>query len=108
MIIYWKCEKTIKSEMSDCIDGYSPTNKCVSFTTVFLSQATAAHKEIMKEHVFVIRVEKISGLTPLQSTVWGEADCYVQYSFPYQDSGSSQEDQDLIESGKAVWNSANI
>ncbi|MEQ2212279.1 hypothetical protein XENOCAPTIV_028553, partial [Xenoophorus captivus] len=37
-----------------------------------------AQVKIMREHVFVIRVEKVSGLTPLQSTVWGEADCYVQ------------------------------
>uniref|UniRef100_A0A3B4U809 C2 domain containing 3 centriole elongation regulator n=1 Tax=Seriola dumerili TaxID=41447 RepID=A0A3B4U809_SERDU len=43
-------------------------------------------EETMREHLFVIRVEKVNGLTPLQSTVWGEADCYVQYSFPCQDS----------------------
>ncbi|KAG9348505.1 hypothetical protein JZ751_002241 [Albula glossodonta] len=35
-------------------------------------------------HVFEVTVEKVKGLTPLQSTVWGEADCYVQYSFPNQ------------------------
>ncbi|XP_061683226.1 C2 domain-containing protein 3 isoform X2 [Syngnathoides biaculeatus] len=46
---------------------------------VITSQARA-----MTEHVFMIRVEKLSGLTPLQSTVWGEADCYVQYTFPSQ------------------------
>lgn len=39
----------------------------------------------MTEHVFVIRVEKVTGLTPLQSTVWGEADCYIQYAFPCQE-----------------------
>ncbi|XP_009949805.1 PREDICTED: C2 domain-containing protein 3, partial [Leptosomus discolor] len=38
-------------------------------------------------HVFEIRVESVKGLTPLQSTVWGEADCYVQYSFPVQEPG---------------------
>ncbi|XP_051933692.1 C2 domain-containing protein 3 [Hippocampus zosterae] len=41
------------------------------------------------EHVFVIRVEKVTGLTPLQSTVWGEADCYVQYAFPCQEGGDA-------------------
>ncbi|XP_061536890.1 C2 domain-containing protein 3 isoform X3 [Phycodurus eques] len=51
---------------------------------VITSQARA-----MTEHVFMIRVEKVSGLTPVQSTVWGEADCYVQYAFP------SQEDADV-------------
>ncbi|XP_071352498.1 C2 domain-containing protein 3 isoform X2 [Trachinotus anak] len=45
----------------------------------------SAKEEVMREHLFMIRVEKVNGLTPLQSTVWGEADCYVQYSFPCQD-----------------------
>uniref|UniRef100_A0A8C4IFG0 C2 domain containing 3 centriole elongation regulator n=1 Tax=Dicentrarchus labrax TaxID=13489 RepID=A0A8C4IFG0_DICLA len=49
------------------------------------SQAIATREETMREHLFVIRVEKVNGLTPLQSTVWGEADCYVQYSFPCQE-----------------------
>uniref|UniRef100_A0A8D2ZTY0 C2 domain containing 3 centriole elongation regulator n=1 Tax=Scophthalmus maximus TaxID=52904 RepID=A0A8D2ZTY0_SCOMX len=48
-------------------------------------KAMAAQEDAMKEHLFVIRVEKVNGLMPLQSTVWGEADCYVQYSFPCQD-----------------------
>ncbi|XP_031817282.1 C2 domain-containing protein 3 isoform X7 [Sarcophilus harrisii] len=41
------------------------------------------------EHQFEIYVEKVKGLIPLQSTVWGEADCYVQYCFPVQDSKDS-------------------
>ncbi|KAK1786009.1 hypothetical protein P4O66_017564, partial [Electrophorus voltai] len=41
--------------------------------------------DVLMEHVFVVRVEKVKGLTPLQSTVWGEADCYTQYSFPTQE-----------------------
>lgn len=74
----------------------------LTFTAVFLSQVTAAPKEIMREHLFVIRVEKINGLTPLQSTVWGEADCYVQYSFPCQECDpAAKMDQNLIESSKA-------
>ncbi|XP_072257333.1 C2 domain-containing protein 3 [Pyxicephalus adspersus] len=36
------------------------------------------------DHVFDIHVENVKGLTPLQSTVWGETDCYVQYYFPVQ------------------------
>uniref|UniRef100_A0A8P0PGL6 C2 domain-containing protein 3 n=1 Tax=Canis lupus familiaris TaxID=9615 RepID=A0A8P0PGL6_CANLF len=43
----------------------------------------------LMEHHFELRVEKIKGLAPLQATVWGEADCYVQYYFPVQDSQSS-------------------
>ncbi|XP_029699383.1 C2 domain-containing protein 3 isoform X2 [Takifugu rubripes] len=58
----------------------------------------AAQKEAMREHVFVIRVDKVKGLMPLQSTVWGEADCYVQYSFVSQDLDSIAEaDHNLIE-----------
>lgn len=73
-----------------------------AFTAVFLSQVIAAHKEAMREHLFMIRVEKINGLTPLQSTVWGEADCYVQYSFPSQEGDpATKMDQNLIESSKA-------
>ncbi|KAH0625280.1 hypothetical protein JD844_033737 [Phrynosoma platyrhinos] len=45
-------------------------------------------KEGLMEHVFEIHIECIKGLTPLQSTVWGEADCYVQYHFPVQESES--------------------
>ncbi|XP_066224171.1 C2 domain-containing protein 3 isoform X1 [Saccopteryx leptura] len=41
------------------------------------------------EHHFELHVEKVKGLVPLQATVWGEADCYVQYYFPVQDSQSS-------------------
>lgn len=41
------------------------------------------------EHHFELLVDKVKGLTPLQATVWGEADCYVQYYFPVQDSQSN-------------------
>ncbi|XP_059726637.1 C2 domain-containing protein 3 isoform X3 [Haemorhous mexicanus] len=43
--------------------------------------------EELVEHVFEIHVESVKGLTPLQSTVWGEADCYIQYHFPVQEPG---------------------
>ncbi|XP_072248288.1 C2 domain-containing protein 3 isoform X1 [Leuresthes tenuis] len=63
------------------------------------TKVKTAQVEIMREHVFVMRVEKVSGLMPLQSTVWGEADCYVQYSFPCQEgSAGAKEEQSLIES----------
>uniref|UniRef100_A0A8C2WW56 C2 domain containing 3 centriole elongation regulator n=1 Tax=Cyclopterus lumpus TaxID=8103 RepID=A0A8C2WW56_CYCLU len=63
------------------------------------SQTKVLQVETMREHLFVIRVEKINGLTPLQSTVWGEADCYIQYSFPCQEGDPGAElDKSLIES----------
>uniref|UniRef100_A0A3B5L6Y3 C2 domain-containing protein n=1 Tax=Xiphophorus couchianus TaxID=32473 RepID=A0A3B5L6Y3_9TELE len=62
-------------------------------------QTKVLQVRIMREHVFVLRVEKVSGLTPLQSTVWGEADCYVQYSFPSQEfNAASNVDPNLVES----------
>lgn len=73
------------------------------FTIVFLPQANATQEETMREHLFVIRVEKVNGLTPLQSTVWGEADCYIQYSFPWQERDpAAKMDQNLIETSKAI------
>ncbi|XP_042312473.1 C2 domain-containing protein 3 isoform X2 [Sceloporus undulatus] len=53
-----------------------------------LPKRSDQEKEGLMEHVFEIHVECIKGLTPLQSTVWGEADCYVQYHFPVQESES--------------------
>uniref|UniRef100_A0A8C9UFR2 C2 domain containing 3 centriole elongation regulator n=1 Tax=Serinus canaria TaxID=9135 RepID=A0A8C9UFR2_SERCA len=47
----------------------------------------AAQPTLLMEHVFEIHVESVKGLTPLQSTVWGEADCYIQYYFPVQEPG---------------------
>ncbi|XP_076832510.1 C2 domain-containing protein 3-like isoform X2 [Brachyhypopomus gauderio] len=49
--------------------------------------ASAAASAVLTEHVFVVRVERVVGLSPLQSTVWGEADCYIHYPFPTQQSG---------------------
>ena len=56
----------------------------------------------MIEHLFAVRVEKVQGLSPLESTVWGEADCYIQYSFPSQEGEPAAPlDPQLIESSKA-------
>lgn len=70
---------------------------------MFLFKVIAARKEILREHLFMIKVEKVNGLMPLQSTVWGEADCYVQYNFPSQEGDpSAQVDPNLIESSKDI------
>lgn len=36
------------------------------------------------EHLFEVIVESVSGLKLLDSMIWGEADCFVQYYFPAQ------------------------
>ncbi|XP_021561712.1 C2 domain-containing protein 3 isoform X2 [Carlito syrichta] len=62
----------------------------------FLDQPSVASVDMrenqgngLMEHHFEIHVEMVKGLAPLQATVWGEADCYVQYYFLVQDSQSS-------------------
>ncbi|TRY89420.1 hypothetical protein DNTS_010822 [Danionella cerebrum] len=69
-----------------------------------LSQVTSVSRpdkvtvDVLQEHVFLIRVDRVKGLTPLQSTVWGEADCYIQYSFPAQDECREDIDAHVVES----------
>ena len=36
------------------------------------------------EHYFEIMIESINGLRAFESMVWGESDCFIQYSFPAQ------------------------
>uniref|UniRef100_A0A2K5CY14 C2 domain-containing protein 3 n=1 Tax=Aotus nancymaae TaxID=37293 RepID=A0A2K5CY14_AOTNA len=62
----------------------------------FLDQPTVASVAMVEdrgnglmEHCFEICVKMLQGLTTFQATVWGEADCYVQYHFPVQHSQSS-------------------
>ena len=33
-------------------------------------------------HTFDVRVSGVRGLSVFNNTVWGEADCFVQYHFP--------------------------
>ncbi|XP_062983377.1 C2 domain-containing protein 3 [Elgaria multicarinata webbii] len=65
-----------------------------------LSKPSDREQEDLMEHVFEIHIESVKGLTPLQSTVWGEADCYVQYHFPVQELESDVlRGKELYESG---------
>ena len=36
------------------------------------------------EHQFEVMIESINGLRAFESMVWGESDCFIQYSFPIQ------------------------
>ncbi|CAF3248775.1 unnamed protein product [Rotaria socialis] len=36
------------------------------------------------EHHFEIMIESINGLRAFESMVWGESDCFIQYSFPIE------------------------
>lgn len=73
---------------------------CNSFILVIL-QVKPSPEEAMREHLFVVKVERVKGLTPLQSTVWGEADCYVQYTFPTQEEPPAQSlDPNLLNGSK--------
>ncbi|XP_067998024.1 C2 domain-containing protein 3 [Melanerpes formicivorus] len=57
---------------------------CLDPVPLQLTMSEPEGEGVMVEHVFEIHVESMKGLSPLQSTVWGEADCYVQYHFPVQ------------------------
>ncbi|KAG7322193.1 hypothetical protein KOW79_015051 [Hemibagrus wyckioides] len=59
---------------------------------------TPSSARAMHEHVFLVRIERVKGLTPLQSTIWGEADCYIQYSFPSQEEAWLDIDPHIVES----------
>ncbi|XP_056138770.1 C2 domain-containing protein 3 [Lampris incognitus] len=62
------------------------------------TKVSLTQDEAMTEHVFVVRVEKVRGLPLLQSTVWGEADCYIKYTFPCQEGDPARIlDSNLIE-----------
>ena len=43
------------------------------------------------EHHFEVMIESINGLRAFESMVWGESDCFIQYTFPIQ-----QEQQDSL------------
>lgn len=50
-------------------------------------QPTVSHHDqssSLIEHYFEIMVESINGLRAFESMVWGESDCFIQYSFPTQ------------------------
>lgn len=36
------------------------------------------------DHTFEVSVEGVRGLRLLETMIWGEADCFVQYHFPTQ------------------------
>ncbi|CAF0935186.1 unnamed protein product [Adineta steineri] len=42
------------------------------------------------EHHFEIMIESINGLRAFESMVWGESDCFIQYSFPTQQEQEQQ------------------
>lgn len=72
-----------------------------SLCVLLCVQVSVGVAEALTEHVFVVRMEKVRGLAPLQATVWGEADCYIQYSFPTQEDESKQQaDPDIVESSE--------
>ncbi|XP_057694903.1 C2 domain-containing protein 3-like isoform X1 [Corythoichthys intestinalis] len=85
------CEQVLALQRARDNERDSPSHPSLRRLHLLDHQPSAPAKVItsparaMTEHVFTIQVEKVSGLTPLQSTVWGEADCYIQYTFPCQE-----------------------
>ncbi|XP_042627616.1 C2 domain-containing protein 3-like [Cyprinus carpio] len=79
------------------VDSYMPVVDVFSGSTRGNLRASTT-VDVQREHVFMVRVERVKGLTPLQSTVWGEADCYIQYSFPGQNESREDMDPLIVES----------
>ncbi|XP_051881826.1 C2 domain-containing protein 3 isoform X3 [Pristis pectinata] len=75
----------LKSDEEVSVAGFQRTPHFLDAVPSVLSKLNSEKTEPLMEHIFEVNVIKLKGLTPLQSTVWGEADCYVQYYFPTQD-----------------------
>ncbi|XP_059819919.1 C2 domain-containing protein 3 [Hypanus sabinus] len=75
----------LKSDEEISISGFQRMPHFLDAVPSVLSKFNREKTEPLMEHIFEISVIKLKGLTPLQSTVWGEADCYIQYYFPTQD-----------------------
>ncbi|XP_032879088.1 C2 domain-containing protein 3 isoform X1 [Amblyraja radiata] len=75
----------LKSDEEVSIAGFQRTPHFLDAGPSILSKSNRGETEPLMEHTFEMNVIKLKGLTPLQSTVWGEADCYVQYHFPTHD-----------------------
>lgn len=46
------------------------------------------------EHVFDLCIEGVRDAAAFASTVWGEADCFVQYHFPTLTTTTADDDDD--------------
>ncbi|XP_072118892.1 C2 domain-containing protein 3 isoform X2 [Mobula birostris] len=75
----------LKSDEEVSISGFQRMPHFLDAVPSVISKFNREKTEPLMEHIFEISVIKLKGLTPLQSTVWGEADCYIQYYFPTQD-----------------------
>lgn len=43
------------------------------------------------EHHFDVMIESINGLRAFESMIWGESDCFIQYSFPNQENSKEKQ-----------------
>ena len=52
-------------------------------------------------HTFDVTVNGVRGLSVFSNTVWGEADCFVQYHFP----SAAEDDTEEEQSGELIFSS---
>ncbi|XP_078078487.1 C2 domain-containing protein 3 [Mustelus asterias] len=81
----------LKNEEGTSAPGFQRTPHFLEQVPSVPSKLGRGVTESLMEHTFEINVVQLKGLTPLQSTVWGEADCYIQYYFPTQDADAITE-----------------
>ncbi|XP_072333244.1 C2 domain-containing protein 3 isoform X1 [Scyliorhinus torazame] len=72
----------LKNEAGTAVSVFQRTPHFLEQVASVPSKLGREETESLMEHIFEINVVQLKGLTPLQSTVWGEADCYIQYYFP--------------------------
>ena len=58
------------------------TTKLITSSRVPVEGVDGVDNEGAVEHVFELCVEGVRDVGAFASTVWGEADCFVQYHFP--------------------------
>lgn len=77
------------------------TQRCLVVSTKPSSRVRAevvddVHNEGAVEHVFELYIEGVRDVSAFASTVWGEADCFLQYHFPTLTTDEDEMGQSLL------------
>ena len=55
------------------------------------------------DHTFEVSIEAVRGLQLLESMIWGEADCFIQYHFPTQTQTKPQGGPAVVHGKRDLW-----
>ena len=79
-------------------------NACPCTNVFVLSYSNVDHSGPI-HHTFDVTVSGVRGLAVFNKTVWGEADCFVQYHFPSKAQELQQQQQGEEREGEEVGGS---